>query len=68
MSSGKPWEDPDFGADDTSITWADFGFGEMNSPIERGMAWKRPAEMGEGWSDHPSLFGEYGKPMPAGVR
>lgn len=46
VAAGVPWEDPEFDADDTSLTWADFGFGEMSSPIKRGMAWKRPGAMG----------------------
>ena len=46
VAAGVPWKDPEFDADDTSLTWADFGFGEMSSPIKRGMEWKRPGAMG----------------------
>ena len=68
VSSGQLWEDPEFGPDDTSITWADFGFGEMSHPIKRGMPWKRPSEMAYGWPSKPSLFGEFGVPLPQGVK
>lgn len=27
QNAGTPWEDPDFPADDTSLSWAKFGFG-----------------------------------------
>ena len=68
LAAGVPWEDPEFGADDTSLTWADFGFGEMSYPIKRGMAWKRPGEMGEGFPTSPSLYGDAGVPLPQGIR
>ena len=67
VAAGVPWKDPEFDADDTSISWADFGFGEMSSPIKRGMPWKRPGEMGYGYPTKPSLYGKAGVPQPQGI-
>jgi hypothetical protein len=47
--------DPGFPADDSSLFWE--GWGEVSN-VPRGMAWKRPKEMGQGWTETPSLFGK----------
>lgn len=60
--------DPEFGADDTSLNWAKWGFrtiGRGTPP--NGLKWKRPAEMGQGYPDKPSLWGELKKPVPNGI-
>ena len=61
------WEDPEFGADDSSLSWGGFGFGKEYDAPPNGLKWKRPSEMGEGLSDKPSLWGSLGKPLPYGV-
>lgn len=59
------YKDPGFPADDSSLFWEDFG---EKIGVPRGMAWKRPKEMGEGWTDSPSLFGKGKQPVPNGIR
>ena len=75
MAAGSLWEDPEFPADDTSISWEMFGYGSMGNSnsdgvaesLPMGMPWKRPSEMGQGLSANPSLMGDLGKPMPQGI-
>lgn len=62
------WQDPQFGADDSSLSWGAFGFGKTSGSPPAGLVWKRPSEMGEGLSSSPSLFGDLGKPLPYGVK
>jgi hypothetical protein len=62
------WEDPEFGADDSSLSWAGFGFGKESDAPPNGLKWKRPSEMGEGLTDKPSLWGKLGNPLPFGVK
>ena len=64
---GKKWEDPEFGADDSSLSWGKFGFGKEYDAPPDGLQWKRPSEMGQGLPAKPSLFGKFGKPLPQGV-
>ena len=61
------WEDPEFGADDTSLSWSKYGFEAEPDAFPMGTKWKRPSEMGEGLSNHPSLWGDYGAPVPYGI-
>lgn len=65
-SAGALWEDPEFGADASSLTWESYGFG--SSGTDGNKDWKRPSEMGAGYPTTPSLFGDYGKPVPNGIR
>lgn len=60
------WEDPEFGADDTSLSWGSAGFGE--SGIRKGLKWTRPKDMGQGLPKTPKLWGNLNKPVPNGVR
>ena len=67
QSAGKLWEDPEFGADDSSLNWAGAGFGSKVS-VPSGGPWKRPSEMaGEGWTSETKLYGSLGYPAPQGV-
>lgn len=70
--SGGLYEDPDFGADDSTLFWDGWG-GHNPAP---GALWKRPSEMGAAYSNNPwekdfpyspSLWGKKGKPIPNGV-
>ena len=56
-SGSKKFEDRDFGADDSSLSWGKFGFGKEYDAPPDGLKWKRPSEMGQGLPDKPSLYG-----------
>lgn len=62
------WEDPEFGADGSSLSWGQFGFGQEVDAPPTDLQWKRPSEMGQGLSDKPSLWGKFGKPLPTGTQ
>lgn len=51
-SSTKKWDDPDFPADDTSLQWGQFGFGNIGENDDGlpklGMKWLRPSETYDG--------------------
>ena len=64
--SSTKWEDPEFTADQSSITWSQFGFGEQEDPPRKPVKWLRPEEMD--WMEGPpSLWGSFGKPLPQGI-
>lgn len=63
------WEDPEFGADVSSLRWDAYGFeayGSYSPP--KTLLWKRPGEMGQGYPTTASLWGDFGKPVPAGIK
>ena len=51
--SDSKWEDPEFGADDSSLTWVEYGFEQEVDAPPLGLKWKRPSEMGEGLPSSP---------------
>ena len=63
------WEDPEFGADVSSLRWDAYGFeayGSYSPP--KTLLWKRPGEMGQGYPTTASFWGDHGKPIPAGIK
>lgn len=54
------WEDPEFGADVSSLRWDDYGFAiQGSSSPPKTLLWKRPNEMGQGYPEEPSFWGDY---------
>lgn len=69
LNGTKLWEDPEFGGDSSSLRWDAYGFsiqGSYSPP--KLLLWKRPSEMGQGYSTTPSLWGDFGKPIPNGIK
>jgi hypothetical protein len=54
------WEDPEFGADSSSLRWDNYGFAiQGSSSPPKTLLWKRPTEMGQGYPEEPSFWGDY---------
>ena len=57
-----------FGADTTSLRWDKFGYGvDQGYEPPLTLEWKRPEDIGGGYSKDPKLFGNLGKPVPNGI-
>ena len=68
--SKNKWNDPDFPADDSSLQWGQFGYGDIADSFvpKLGMKWLRPSETYYGLEGEVSFFGKLGKPLPQGVQ
>ena len=57
-TGGEFWSDPEFGADDSSLSWGKFGYERETGSPPNGLKWKRPKDI---FSESPSLWGSSGK-------
>ena len=67
MSGTGKWTDPEFGSDQSSLTWHKYGYSQAYDFTNMNEFWIRPTEMGEGYPSEPSMWGEFGKPIPNGI-
>lgn len=56
----KKWEDPEFGADVSSLNWRNAGYSTSRSTPPTSLGWKRVSELDRA----PKYFGNLGKPLP----
>lgn len=49
------------------MTWGKYGYAKESDAPPNSLIWKRPKDMGQGYTKYPTLWGSVGKPIPNGI-